>query len=236
MKSSASSTFDREKLIGTFEKGFEESGEIEPSRCPMPDLKGVEEFSDSELEGLVLGQAEAIRRAGGRMHGIAAGLHAGPPPSAWLCSEGGPPGRVRHAPERRRVPAGAAPTEAGADRAERLLAELNPPQREAVRHPDGPLLVIAGAGSGKTRVLTHRIAYLLATDAARPGEILAITFTNKAAAEMRERVGDLIGRSVRAMWVTTFIPPAPACCAPTPSAWAIRAASRSTTRATRCGC
>src|SRR6516162_8485379 len=86
-----------------------------------------------------------------------------------------------------------------------LLDDLNPQQRAAVLHQGGPLLIVAGAGSGKTRVLTRRIGYLLAEREVSPGEILAITFTNKAAGEMAARVAQLVGdRRARSMWVMTF--------------------------------
>jgi DNA helicase II / ATP-dependent DNA helicase PcrA len=87
---------------------------------------------------------------------------------------------------------------------ETYLADLNPAQREAVLTTEGPLLVIAGAGSGKTRVLTYRVAHLLAACGVKPNEILAITFTNKAAGEMKARVERTLGPIARAIWIMTF--------------------------------
>jgi DNA helicase II / ATP-dependent DNA helicase PcrA len=85
-----------------------------------------------------------------------------------------------------------------------FLAKLNPEQREAVLHRDGPLLILAGAGSGKTRVITYRIAHLIGDGHAEPDQVLAVTFTNKAAGEMRERVEGLIGTEAQGVWLSTF--------------------------------
>ena len=85
-----------------------------------------------------------------------------------------------------------------------FCANLNPEQQQGVTHCDGPVLIMAGAGSGKTRVLVHRVAHLMQTRHVDPAQILAITFTNKAAREMRDRIERLIGATSRGMWVGTF--------------------------------
>ncbi|MFZ1412877.1 MAG: UvrD-helicase domain-containing protein, partial [Micropruina sp.] len=102
------------------------------------------------------------------------------------------------------TPPPVAPARAKRRDPEDLLRDLNPPQRAAVIHQGSPLLVVAGAGSGKTRVLTRRIAHLVSERGVHPGSILAITFTNKAAAEMRHRVMDIVGNRAKLMWVSTF--------------------------------
>jgi DNA helicase-2/ATP-dependent DNA helicase PcrA len=104
-----------------------------------------------------------------------------------------------------------------------------------VVHEGGPLLIVAGAGSGKTRVLTRRMAYLMAERGISPGEILAITFTNKAAGEMAARAAALTGSRARGMWVMTFHSACVRFCAGRPAGSATRPPSRSTTRPTRSG-
>src|SRR5262245_52863433 len=84
------------------------------------------------------------------------------------------------------------------------LSSLNPEQRDAVLHTEGPLLILAGAGSGKTRVITVRIGHVISSGLARPDEVLAVTFTNKAAEEMRGRVEQLLGEDCRQAWISTF--------------------------------
>ena len=87
---------------------------------------------------------------------------------------------------------------------EDILGQLNEPQREAVTSGANPVMVLAGAGSGKTRVLVHRIAWLISVDNTSPFNVFAVTFTNKAANEMRERISEMLGLETRGMWVGTF--------------------------------
>ena len=154
------------------------------------------DYTGGTVSGTAASDAAEPSRVGSQVSSAANATHAG---AVATYSAGNNAGATASKPH-----TGAVVNKSANPAAEQLLQGLNPAQYEAVIYQGGPLLIVAGAGSGKTRVLTHRIAYLLATGRARGSEILAITFTNKAAAEMRERLETLVGGAGKYMWVLTF--------------------------------